>query len=123
MSAGAFARSKYSCTDTGLVHPIRVQPETLLASIGGTANSAPSGNVSSNISARVSAGRRTLGIVARSVVLAAPSSGQPTNYQPGGTTRIPALTQAFYDKAVKGATCTYLSVSYEVVSRSPEVVN
>lgn len=123
MSGGAFSRSKYDCEDTGLIHPIRVQPETLAASITGTANAAPSGAVSSNISARVSAGRRTLGLVARSVNLAAPATGQPDGYQAGGVTRIPALTTAFYNKATKGATCSYLGVDYTVISRTSEKVN
>lgn len=123
MSAGAFVRSKYACTDTGLIHPIRIQPETLAASIGGTANAAPAGAISSNISARVAAGKRTLGLGARRVNLQAPATGQPAGYLASGTTSIPALQEAFYALAVKGATCTYQGVAYTVVSRTDEVVN
>lgn len=123
MSAGAFVRSKYACTDTGLIHPIRVQPETITASIGGVANTAPTGAVSNNISARVSGGKRTLGLTARRVNLQAPATGQPATYLASGLTSIPALSEAFYNAAVKGATCTYNTVAYTVVSRTPEVVN
>ena len=123
MSAGAFIRSRYASTDTGLIHPIRVQPETIAASIGSTTNAAPTGAVSNNISARVSGGKRTLGLIARRVVLQAPASGQPTDYKPSGITTIPALQEAFFNAAVKGASCTYLGVTFTVVSRTQEVVN
>lgn len=123
MSAGAFVRSRYECSDDDLIHPIRVQAETLTATIGGTANSAPTGAISNNISARVSGGKRTLGLVARRVTLQAPATGQPTNYLANGITTIPALTEAFYNAATKGTTCTYLNVAYTVVSRTQEYVN
>lgn len=123
MSAGAFTRSRYACTDTGLIHPIRVQPETVAASIGGTANAAPTGAITNNISARVSGGKRTLGLIARRVTLEAPATSQPDGYKPSGITTIPALQEAFYNAAVKGASCTYLGATFTVVSRTQEIVN
>ena len=69
MSAGSFSRSKYE-SDTGYIHPIRVQPETLALTLASTANSAPTGVISSGISARVSNGNRQLGLKPRHVVVA-----------------------------------------------------
>ena len=125
MSAGAFELSKYGASygNGSNIHPIRIQPETKDAVIDGTANSAPAGANTSPISAAVSRGNRALGLNARMVSLRAPESGQPAGYLASGITRIPALTQAFYDKATKGATCTYQDVSYTVVGVSPERVN
>lgn len=125
MSAGAFTTTKYAASygDADQIHPIRVQPETLSATIDGTANAAPTGAQNNPIQARVSGGRRQIGLQARFVTLRAPATGQPTGYQANGLTKIPALTEAFYNKATKGATCTYQSVSYTVVSRSRERVD
>jgi len=42
MSAGAFVLTNYE-TDAGTIVPIKLQPETLQATFGGGANTAPSG--------------------------------------------------------------------------------
>jgi len=55
MSAGAFTRTRYRA-DSGDTHPIRVQPETLTAAFGATANSAPTDAIDNPISAKVSNG-------------------------------------------------------------------
>lgn len=123
MSAGAFVRSRYAASYDAEIHPIRVQPETLLAAIGGTANTAPTGAITNPISARASGSKRSLGLNARKVQLAAPATNPPAGYQPGGVTSIPALNQAFYDLALKGTNCTYLSATFVVVSRTTEYVN
>lgn len=125
MSSGSFTITKYAASygDGDEIHPIRVQPETLTATIDGTANSAPAGAQTNPIQARVSGGKRQIGLLARYVTLQAPASNQPDNYQAGGITRIPALTEAFYNKATKGASCTYLTKTYTVVSRSRERVD
>lgn len=125
MSAGAFTISKYAASygDGTSIHPIRIQPETLTASIGGTANAAPSGAINNPIQCRVSGGKRQIGLLARYITIQFPSTGQPSTYQAGGTTRIPALTETFYNLAVKGAAITYLTVSCTVVSRSRERVD
>ena len=124
MSAGAFVTSKYSATyDTSAIHPIRVQPETIAATIGVITNAAPTGEVNNPIQARVSGGRRSIGLVARSVTLRASSTASdvPDGYALGGITRIPALTTAFYDAAIKGVAVTYLTKPFKVVSRSSEL--
>ena len=124
MSAGRFEISKYQATySAAAVHPIRLQPETLAASIGGTVNNPPAGAVTNPIQARSTGGRRSLGLLARYVVLRAPSDAPPAGYLPGGTTRIPALTPAFYALAIKGADCSYLGSTFTVVSRGRERVD
>lgn len=125
MSAGAFTITKYAASygDGTSIHPIRVQPETLTATIGGTANAAPTGDVNNPIQCRVSGGKRQIGLQARYITLQFPATGQPTTYQGGSTTRIPALTETFYNLATKGAVITYLTVACQVVSRSRERVD
>lgn len=123
MSSGAFVRSKYTASyNSAQIHPIRVQPETIAASIGAATNAAPTGATTTPISAKVSGSKRTIGLTARRVTIAAPATGQPTGYLPGGKTTIPALNQAFYDAAIKGSAVTYLGVAtFVVVGRSAEV--
>lgn len=125
MSAGNFVISKYAASygDGDQIHPIRVQPETLLAAIGSTTNAAPSGAVNNPIQCRVSGGKRQIGLLARYVSIQFPATDQPTGYQASGTTRIPALTEAFYNAAIKGVSITYLTKTCTVVSRSRERVD
>lgn len=122
MSAGAFLVTKYQATYAAAnIHPIKVQPETVAATIGGTPNAAPTGAVTNPISARVSGGKRTRGLVPRVVVLRAPAANPPAGYLANGITRIPALTPAFSAVAIAGAACTYLGVAFTVISSLPEV--
>lgn len=123
MSAGTFVRSRYQASYGAgtAIHPIRIQVETVAAAIAGTTNNPPVGAVSNPISARSSNGRRSLGLTPRFVTLQAPATGQPTGYQPGGITKIPALTDTFFNAASTGVTCTYLGSPFVVVSRSPEL--
>jgi hypothetical protein len=121
MSAGAFVGTFYAASYAAATHPIRVQPETLAATIGGTANVAPAGPATSPISARGSGSKRSLGLIARKISIVAPVTGAPAGYLPGGRTTIPALTVAFFNLAVKNATITYLGAPFRVVGRSAEV--
>lgn len=121
MSAGAFSIESYE-TDPGIIHSIRVQPETLEAVIGAVTNDAADGEPTGLGSASVSRGRRANGINARLVRLRF-TAAPPTGYLPNGTVTIPALTPEFYDAAIRGATGTYLGIAVEVAGRSPETVN
>ena len=118
MSAGAFSRSRYAA-DSGEIHPIRVQPETLALTLGGTANAAPAGAVTSSISAKVSGGRRNLGLKARMVSLAF-TGAVPDGYEPDSVTRVPILTPALFTAIGRGTTGTYLGVGVEVLGKSSE---
>jgi hypothetical protein len=117
MSAGPFQLSRYE-RDNADIHPIRVQPETI---IGGT-NPAPGGAPTSDISARVSGGRRTLGLTARKVRFVF-TAGAPTGYRPGSVLTLPVLTPAAYAALTRGSTFTYLGGTATVVGKSPEYVN
>jgi hypothetical protein len=117
MSAGNFVRSRYE-SDAGNIHPIRVQPETIAASIG-SANTAPTGAIDVAISARVSGGSRQLGLTARRVRLAF-TAGVPTDYAEDSVVSIPILTPAVFNAIAVGQTGTYLGQSVEVVGKTAE---
>ena len=106
MSAGSFTTAKYEAaynTVAAQVHPIRVQPETLEASIDSVTNDQTSANLTSPISAVISRGVRAKGLRPRTVTIQFPATGQPSGYKAGGTTVIPALTGEFYSAAIVGA--------------------
>lgn len=122
MSAGSFVRSKYEASYAGAlnpIHPIRIQPETLLANTGGEVNDPPVDDISNPISAKMSLGKRAVGLAPRYITIQFPSS-PPVGYKPLGITKIPALTETFYNAATKGAICEYLGVNCEIISKSPE---
>lgn len=122
MSAGAYNRSRYT-RNNGDIHPIRVQPETLTLTIGSTANSAPTGTATSDISASVSKGRKGIGLKARSITFVFTGTA-PTGYKQDSPITLPALQEAIWDLAVKGATGTYAplgtAVAIEVLYNTPE---
>lgn len=120
MSAGGFARSRYAA-DSDDIHPIRVQPETLSLTVGGVANAAPAGAVTSPISAKVSKGNRGVGLKPRTVTIVFTGTA-PTGYKADSPITLPLLTEAAYDAASKGATGSYLGGAIEVISKSPERV-
>lgn len=121
MSAGAFVNTKYS-TAGGVVVPIRVQPETLLATLGGTANSAPAGDVVAGYpSAKVSGSKRKFGINARTVSMKF-TAAVPDGYAPNSIVRIPWLQQTSFNSIGKGTTGTYLGVAVQVIGRSGEEI-
>lgn len=122
MSAGTFLRSKYEANyaDPAPIHPIRVQPETLAATIGGTANAAPTGAVTNPITATSSRGKRERGLKPRTLTVQFPATGQPTGYKASGTTVIVALTLAFWNLGLPGTTISYLGVDCTIIGRSSE---
>lgn len=126
MSAGNFTRSRYEATyDNTQIHPIRVQPETLLmadASSTSTVNAPPSAGVTNPISAEVSTGKRSLGLKPRkfNMVLA---GTPPTGYSLGSRVSLPILTESFYTALSINDTINYLGTTWTLVSKSPEVVS
>lgn len=124
MSAGVFQRFKYAASYGAgtAIHPIRCQPETVLASCDGTANGEPSGALNNPISATISKGKRQKGLIPRKITIQSSGASPPSGYKTGSITTIPALTPAFYTKAsAAGAVVTYLNTTWSVVSASPEV--
>lgn len=120
MSAGPFVYSKYEL-DNGEVARIRVQPETISASLGVGANTAPSGSISIPGTVRVSNGNRSFGIKPRMVGLRFSATGAG-GYTEGSILRIPVLSSARYDAITVGDTGTYLGAAVEIVGKYPERV-
>jgi len=120
MSAGVFTNAKYASSDTGLVHPIRVQPETITATVGVVPNSQPAGAIDTGISAQVSASARSLGLHARRVY-AKIAGTTPTGYSGTSKISIPCLTETFYAACSKGVTLSYLGTTWTVTGRRAEV--
>lgn len=122
MSAGEFQRAIYQ-TNAGNFASVRVQPETLAATIDSVANDEGAGPINQEASAQVSKGKRTIGINCRTVTLKFTGT-LPDDYT-GDPVTIPALTPAFYDACNPNsdtATGTYLGQPVEAVGRSPETV-
>jgi hypothetical protein len=124
MSAGIFDISKYSSNILGTVHRIRIQPETLAATLGGTANAAPSGTAVLP-SAQVSKSKRSIGINARTITIKFAAGDEPDGYKPDSPITIPWLqNNSAFLTAVPGITATtYLGVSAILVGTSAEKVN
>lgn len=121
MSAGVFTRSRYT-TDAGIVVPIRVQPETLTATLGASANSGSTNDVTPGYPrATVSKSRRSIGIHARTVTLKFTGTA-PTGYAANQTYTIPVMSRTVWLTLSEGVTCTYLTVAAEVVSVNPEKI-
>ena len=118
MSAGSFTRSRYR-SDSGDTHPIRVQPETLSATFGATANAAPAEAIDNPISAKVSNGNRAFGLKPRSVTIAFLGTA-PGGYKPESYIRLPILQPGLYNTIAPGDTVTYLANSATVVGKNPE---
>ena len=123
MSAGKFARARYQGDLATRVYAIRVQPETLLLTIGGTANPSPEGGITESVSAKVSGGRRTTGISARKVRVQFAGENVPAGYDPGQTISLPILTPALFNSIEKGDLGNYLGNAVIVVGKTPEYVN
>lgn len=122
MSAGNFDRSKYVGDDGVSIYPVRIQPETLALTLGGTANAAVAGAVTEKVSARVSGGRRTLGISCRKVRFQF-TAEPPEGYEAGRVLTLPILQPALFQSIAKGTTGTYLGVAVEVLGKTPEYIN
>jgi hypothetical protein len=126
MSAGAFTRSRYQASyDDAEIHPIRVQPETIAmadSETPATTNAAPTDSITNPISAKVSAGRRELGLKPRKFVLEVTGT-PPTGYSTGSQVTLPILTETFYNALAVNDTVSYLGATWEVISKIPEDVS
>ena len=121
MSEGRFTRSRYEAND-GDIHPIRVQPETLTATVGGAANAAPTGAVDNSISAKVSRGNRGFGLRPRFVTFAWNEGAAPSGYDDRTLQRLPILTESVWDGIEVNDPVSYLGGTGVVVSKSPESI-
>lgn len=125
MSAGSFVRSRYQATyDGDNVHPIRVQPETIAMSEAGAptnTNAPPSLDVTNPISAVVSRGNRSLGLIPRKFNLELTGT-PPTGYVVGSRVSVPVLTGTFFSEVPVNSEVTYLGTTWQVISKTPEIV-
>jgi len=122
MSSGSFTNTFYvlSTENGGAVMRARVQPETLAATIGGSANAGGAGPATAPGSAVISRGRQSRGVNMRYVTLKW-TAGAPDEYD-GLTAKIPVLTPTVFASWTLGATGTYLGAAVEVVGRTSETV-
>jgi hypothetical protein len=121
MSAGTFntnARYELDAANGGYICKARVQPETIAADVGGTANAIPAGAVNLDISAYSSKGKREYGIRMRYVAVDLPAA-TPTGYA-GEPLRFPVMTPATYAAWSVGDTVAYLGTDYEITDKVPE---
>lgn len=123
MSAGVFETHLYSSNETGTLHPIRIQPETLSLSLGGTANAAATGTAILP-SAQVSKGKRSIGINARTVTVKFSAANAPEGYKADSPITVPWLQNnaAFTGAVPKVTVVTYLGATAILVGKSPEFV-
>ncbi len=119
MSSGTFTRTRYEL-DNGDITNIRVQPETLALVIDGNTNAGVTDAVTRPGSAKVSGGRRSVGVNARLVRIrfTAPKDG----YAEGEVITLPWLQKATFDNLDLFSTGTYLGVSVELVGKTAESV-
>lgn len=121
MSNGRFVRSRYE-TDDGEIAPVRVQPETLAATVGGQTNAAPPGPTTQSTSAKISRGNREFGLRPRYVTFAWNPGSAPDGYDERTLQKLPILTEAAYNAITNGAPVAYLGGAGTVVSKTPESV-
>ena len=127
MSAGDFLTNAVYETNDGNLVSIRIQPETLTLTLNTVANSQLAGPIDPSYpSAKVSGGRRTLGINARKVRVKF-TGALPPGYSGGkDTISLPVLTLAVFTGYGKGQTGTYTlnGTDYDVefVGKTPEAI-
>lgn len=120
---GEFVISKYEASDGTFIYPIKLQPETLAASIGSVTNSAPTGAITAFLpSASVTKSKRGIGMHPRTVTLKVTSTGVLANNAKGTLIRLPILSKANFAAIKQGDTGTYQDDAILVVRKNPEVV-
>lgn len=118
MSQGQFLRTFY-LSDQGEVHPIRVQPETVSATLGGEENTPPAGPATNNIRYIVNSGNRKKVPRARGVYFAWVNQ-RPTGYVGAGG-RIPVFSQTVWEGLAEATPGTYLGVPIQVTGKYTEL--
>ena len=120
MSSGTFLRSRYAA-DSGSIHPIRVQPETLELTLGGVANNPPAGAISTGVpSAKVSGSSRSLGLSARIVRIQLTEALD--EYKEDAIITLPWLNGATFGAISPNQIGTYLDTDCIVLGKRGEVL-
>lgn len=118
MSSGPFLQTNYEA-DSGEIHVIRVQPETVTLDAGPGQNTAPTAPPTSEFWAQVTRGSTEYGLRPRKVRFkwdAAP----PTGYSPGVAIELPVLDADVFNAIQLNGTGTYLGAAIQVVGKIPE---
>lgn len=122
MSSGKFKRSRYTSSKTGLIHSIRVQPETETLVVGTAQNTPTGAEINGRPAARVSGSRRCRGILyARMVSLQFIPGAAPAGYVDQGVVTVPWLNADTFNGIATGQSCEYLGATAEVVGTREEV--
>lgn len=120
MSAGSFTGSKYQ-SDTGDIHYIKVQPETIAATLGGTANAPLPGAIDSVFAAEVNRGARAYGLRPRKVTISF-EADVPDGYRPYTSISIPILSASVFSGIGVGDAVTYAGGTGVVSSKTGESI-
>lgn len=120
MSAGKFEDGFYEL-NSGEIARIRVQEETKSLTLDGTANAYATGPSTLPTAAKVSGGRRSLGINAR-LVRVQFTAGPPSGYKAEGVVALPWFNPTTWEALEKGNTGTYLSTAVKLVGKTAEAV-
>lgn len=120
MSAGDFIYSRYE-SNAGDIYRIRVQPETVAATIGAATNDPPAGTINTPGTVSVSQSARAFGVKARSISIRWTGT-PPAGYSGDPISRIPVLQAVNFDNANLGDAVTYLGTAAELIGKSSESV-
>lgn len=107
MSAGPFEQTFYE-GDSGDIHVVRVQPETLATSFAGTLNDAPAGPATSPFWAKVSKGVREYGLSPRTVNFIWDDGQTPAGYKAGDVQKIAVMQTSVFNAITINSAATYL---------------
>lgn len=119
MSSGTFSRARYEL-DNGDITNIRIQPETLALVVDGQTNTAPTDAVTRPGSAKVSGGRRSVGVNARLVRIR--FTAAKDGYAEGDIIALPWLQFESFTQLDLYSTGTYLGTAIELVGKTAESV-
>jgi len=128
MSAGAFSFTRYEYNGGAIVRRIRVQPETLGLTLGGTANTAPTAALAPTglETLKFRSGRRGFGVKPRTVTvrMTADGTGSTGDYLGTGSLHtIPILQESVWQGYAAEQTGTYLGIACEFVNKSNEEIS
>lgn len=124
MSAGAFINTRYQVSySSGVqpIHPIRVQPEVISATIGDSENTPTASPANNPISAVVSLGKNQKGLRPRMLSIRLMDGQSVTGYQPRSVTKIVVFGSGTWDNTQVGDNVNYLGASWEVTGKLPEI--
>lgn len=119
MSAGEFGFANYFA-DGGDVCRVRIQPETLEATLGGNVNANVAGTVNQLATANAT-GTKGNGVFCRRVNVTF-TGAPPAGYSPGGRASIVWLSKAGFDDIQKGDTGNYLGAPVRVTGKFAETL-